>query len=183
MGTVVRLAAGIQPHQLAQVMKGNGSPEHEPVLVAEWVPDAVPDGERQTRWQQLWQCLNLLLPLRAAWAGAADMPGLEALQNAPVLQAQPSGLPAAWVEVLGLVQRDLHAWATALAELGLQAPVVGYELLDEKGRIVAEAEMAWEAQLGRACCPTPAPKPSSGGRLDLLCGGRGRTARRTERTN
>ncbi|MEF8753223.1 MAG: DEAD/DEAH box helicase [Accumulibacter sp.] len=146
MGTVVRLAAGIQPHQLAQVMKGNGSPEHEPVVIAEWVPGAVPDGERQTRWQQLWQSLNLLLPLRAAWVGAAGMPGLEALQNAPVLQAQPSGLPPGWVEVLGLVLRNLRAWATALAELGLQAPIVGYELLDEMGRIVAEAEMGWEAQ-------------------------------------
>lgn len=73
------------------------------------------------------------------------MPGLEALQNAPVLQTQPSGLPAAWVEALGLVQREMHAWATALAELGLPPPVVGYELLDEKGRIVAEAELAWAA--------------------------------------
>jgi DEAD/DEAH box helicase domain-containing protein len=73
------------------------------------------------------------------------MPGLEALQNAPVLQTQPSGLPAAWVEALSLVQREMHVWATALAELGLPPPVVGYELLDEKGRIVAEAEMAWAA--------------------------------------
>jgi DEAD/DEAH box helicase domain-containing protein len=145
MGTVVRLAAGIQPHQLAQVMKGDSSSEHEPVVVAEWVPDTVPDGERQTRWQQLWQTLNLLLPLRAAWAGAAVMPGLEALQNAPVFQAQPSGLSTAWLEVLGLVVRDLQAWVTTLGELGIQAPVVGYELLDEKGRIVAEAEMGWES--------------------------------------
>ena len=73
------------------------------------------------------------------------MPSLEALQNAPVLQTQPSGLPAAWVEALSLVQRAMQAWATALAELGLPPPVVGYELLDEKGRVVAEAEMAWVA--------------------------------------
>ena len=44
-----------------------------------------------------------------------------------------------------MVQREMHAWATALAELGLPPPVVGYELLDEKGRIVAEAELAWAA--------------------------------------
>ena len=126
-------------------MKGKGTTQHEPVLVAQWVPESVPEVERQTRWQQLWQCLNLLLPLRHAWAGAVDMPGLEALQNAPVLQTQPSGLPAAWVEALSLVLREMHAWAMALAELGLPPPVVGYELLDEKGRVVAEAEMAWVA--------------------------------------
>jgi len=143
LGTVVRLVAGIHPDHLAEVMKGKGTAQHEPVIVAQWNPESVPEAERQTRWQQLWQCLNLLLPLRPTWAGAVDMPGLEALQNAPVLQTQPSGLPAAWVEALSLVQREMHAWATALAELGLPPPVVGYELLDEKGRIVAETEMAW----------------------------------------
>ena len=45
-----------------------------------------------------------------------------------------------------MVLREMHAWATALAELGLPPPFVGYELLDEKGRIVAEAEMAWVAR-------------------------------------
>ena len=125
------------------ILKGKGTAQHEPVIVAQWNPESVPEAERQTRWQQLWQCLNLLLLLRQTWAGAVDMPGLEALQNAPVLQVQPSGLPAAWVEALSLVLREVHGWATALAELGLPPPVVGYELLDEKGRIVAEAEMAW----------------------------------------
>mgnify|MGYP007112119123 CR=1 FL=1 len=68
------------------------------------------------------------------------------LQSAPGLQAPPGGISSAWVEVLGLVLRNLQAWATALAELAVQAPVVGYELLDDKGRIVAEAEMGWEVQ-------------------------------------
>ena len=143
LGTVLKLVAGIHPDHLAEVMKGKGTTQHEPVLVAQWNPDSVPEAERQTRWQQLWQCLNLLLPLRQAWAGSVDMSGLEALQNAPVLQAQPSGLTAAWVEALSLVLREMHAWAMALAEQGLPPPVVGYELLDEKGRVVAEAEMAW----------------------------------------
>jgi DEAD/DEAH box helicase domain-containing protein len=126
-------------------MKGAGSALHEPMLVAEWVPDSVPEAERQARWQQLWQCLNLLLPLRHVWAGTANMPGLEALQSAPVLQQQATGLPVAWVEVMSLVLRETQAWAHALAMAGLPAPQVGYELLDDKGRIVAESEMAWPA--------------------------------------
>ena len=145
LGSVVRLAAGSHPDHLGELMKGTGNAQHEPMLVAEWVPDSVPEAERQARWQQLWHCLNLLLPLRHMWAGAADMPGLEALQNAPVLQQQNSGLPAPWVEVLSLVVRETQAWAHALAIADLPAPEVGYELLDDKGRIVAESEMAWPA--------------------------------------
>ena len=145
LGSVVRLVAGSHPDHLSELMKGAGAAQHEPMLVAEWVPDSVPEAERQARWQQLWQCMNLLLPLRHVWAGAVDMPGLEALQNAPVLQHQTSGLPPAWVEALGLVLRETQAWAHALAVTGLPAPQVGYELLDDKGRIVAESEMAWPA--------------------------------------
>jgi DEAD/DEAH box helicase domain-containing protein len=142
---VLRLAAGIHPDHLAALMKAAGSAPHEPMLVAEWVPDSVPEAERQARWQQLWQCLNLLLPLRHVWAGAVNMPGLEALQSAPMLQQQATGLPAAWMEVMSLVLRETQAWAHALAIAGLPAPQVGYELLDDKGRIVAESEMAWPA--------------------------------------
>lgn len=143
LGSVVRLAVGSHPDHLGVLMKGAGTAQHEPMLVAEWVPDSVPEAERQARWQQLWQCLNLLLPLRHLWAGAAEMPGLEALQNAPVLQQQTSGLPAAWMDVLSLVLRETQAWAHALALANVPVPEVGYELLDEKGRIVAESEMAW----------------------------------------
>lgn len=145
LGSVVRLAVGSHPEQLGELMKGAGTAQHEPMLVAEWVPDAVPEAERQARWQQLWQCLNLLLPLRHLWAGVADMPGLEALQNAPALQQPASGLPAGWIEVLSLVLRETQDWAHALALAKVPVPEVGYELLDDKGRVVAESEMAWPA--------------------------------------
>lgn len=143
LGPVVGLAAGIDPGQLAQVMKGDGAPLNEPVVVGQWLPDDAPEAERLVRWQQLWRCLNLLLPLRFAWFGAAGMSSLEALQNAPVLCSQSTGLSPAWVEALDLVLREVHAWASALAEAGTPAPAVGYELLDGKGRVLAEAEMAW----------------------------------------
>lgn len=143
LGSVVRLAVGSHPEHLGELMKGAGTAQHEPMLVVEWVPDSVPEAERQARWQQLWQCLNLLLPLRHLWAGAADMPGLEALQNAPALQQPASSLPAGWIEVLSLVLRETQNWAHALALAKVPVPEVGYELLDDKGRVVAESEMAW----------------------------------------
>ena len=73
------------------------------------------------------------------------MPGLEALQNAPALQQPASGLPAGWIEVLSLVLRETQDWAHALALSKVPVPEVGYELLDDKGRVVAESEMAWPA--------------------------------------
>jgi DEAD/DEAH box helicase domain-containing protein len=93
----------------------------------------------------MWQCLNLILHLRSAWTGAPDMPGLGALQGAPILQAQPGGLSASWIEVLDVAARVLQSWLPSFAEAGLPAPVVGYELMDAKGRVLAEAELAWPA--------------------------------------
>jgi DEAD/DEAH box helicase domain-containing protein len=165
LGSVVRLAAGIHPDHLASLMKAAGSAQHEPMLVAEWVPDSVPEAERQARWQQLWQCLNLLLPLRHVWAGTVNMPSLEALQSAPMLQQQATGLPAAWIEVMSLVLRETQAWAHALAMADLPAPQVGYELLDDKGRIVAESEMAWPA------CRVTALLPDTGAEAKFQAAG------------
>lgn len=146
LGTAVTLAAGIQPEQLAQVMKGNGFAQFEPVLVGAWEPDELPESERQARWHQMWQTLNILFHLRCAWVGAMDMTGLEVLQNAPLLNQQATGLAQPWVDVLDLVGRDLQPWATELAHMGVTVPEVGYELLDDKGRVVAEAELAWPQQ-------------------------------------
>jgi DEAD/DEAH box helicase domain-containing protein len=81
-------------------------------------PESVPEAERQTRWQQLWQCLNLLLPLRPTWAGAVDMPGLEALQNAPGAADAAQRPACAWVEALSLVLREMHAWAHGAGRAG-----------------------------------------------------------------
>ena len=71
------------------------------------------------------------------------MPGLESLQNAPVFQQQATGLSTAWAEALGLVLREVQAWAHTLAIEGMPVPQIGFELLDDKGLIAAESEMAW----------------------------------------
>ena len=146
LGASFGLAAGIQAGQLGKAMKGDGAAQNEPIVVGLWMPSSGdPDAEKLARWQQMWQCLNLVLHLRSAWAGAPDMPGLEALQGAPILQAQPGGLSASWIEVFEVAARVLQSWLPSLAEAGLPAPVVGYELMDGKGRVLADAELAWPA--------------------------------------
>ncbi|MBV4465788.1 DEAD/DEAH box helicase [Pseudomonas sp. SWRI79] len=143
LGTAWTLAIAMHPEQLKQVMTGNGSADSEPVLVGEWREVGLPESELQLRWQQLWQALNLLLPLRQVWVGNAEMPGLSALQDCSALKAKSGGLSEAWQEALDLAAQDLQLWGLVLAGLGVTAPEVGYELMDEKGRVIAEAELAW----------------------------------------
>jgi DEAD/DEAH box helicase domain-containing protein len=42
-----------------------------------------------------------------------------------------------------VVAEEVHPWCLALANIGVTEPEPGYELLDGKGRVVAEAEVAW----------------------------------------
>ena len=142
------LIAGIGAPQLSGLMKNAWALDQEPLVVCLWNdPQRSPDQERQKSWQQLWQVLNLLLPLRHCWAGTVEQPGLARLRDAPVLHPhfdRATLYDAAWTEVAALAAGEVQHWIAALAELGLASPTVGFELTDDKGRIQAEAELAWE---------------------------------------
>jgi DEAD/DEAH box helicase domain-containing protein len=143
LGTALTLVTAMHPEQLRQVMTGNGTGNSEPVLVGEWREAGLPESERLLRWQQLWQVMNLLLPLRQLWVGSSEMPGLAALQNSPALKVQSDALSQAWLEVLELAAQTVQGWGAELAVLGVNPPLLGYELMDRKGRVLAEAEFAW----------------------------------------
>lgn len=143
IGTALSLVTSMHPEQLRQVMTGNGSVTSEPVLVGEWREDGLSESELQPCWQQLWQVLNLLLPLSQLWVGSAEMPGLPALQNCAALKVTSGSLTEVWQETLELAAQEVQAWGLALAALGASAPQPGYELMDDKGRVIAEAELAW----------------------------------------
>ncbi|MCF5517224.1 DEAD/DEAH box helicase [Pseudomonas sp. PA-3-11C] len=143
LGTAWTLAIAMHPEQLKQVMTGNGSADSEPVMVGEWSEAGLSDSELQLRWQQLWQALNLLMPLRQVWVGNVELPGLSALRDCSALKAKSGGLSEAWQEALDLAAQDVQLWGLVLSGLGVTAPEVGYELMDEKGRVIAEAELAW----------------------------------------
>jgi len=48
-----------------------------------------------------------------------------------------------WAEVLDLTDPGLHGLINQLAERNCPIPEPGFELIDEKGEIVAEAELGW----------------------------------------
>ena len=152
IGTALSLVTSMHPDQLKQVMTGNGSVASEPVLVGEW-RDGLSESELQQSWQQLWQVLNLLLPLRQLWVGSAEMPGLPALQDCAALKVNSGALTEEWQEALELAAQEVQAWGLALAGLGASAPQPGYELMDDKGRVIAEAELAWPDALTAVLLP------------------------------
>jgi DEAD/DEAH box helicase domain-containing protein len=58
---------------------------------------------------------------------------------------QPKPGATGWLEeVLGLADESLHSVLTNLAQDGWPGPEVGYELVDDAGEIIGEAEVAWE---------------------------------------
>ncbi len=62
--------------------------------------------------------------------------------------AQPSQMARAqeWQDVVKQSLSSLAVGLNALAQAQLTPPVVGYELADTKGQVVADAELAWVTQ-------------------------------------
>ncbi|HBO5084874.1 TPA: DEAD/DEAH box helicase [Pseudomonas aeruginosa] len=143
LGDGVSMMLAMRADQLRHVMSGKCSADDEPWLALEWLQENMGGDEIKLRWQQLWRLLNLLLPLRHLWAGCADMPGLAMLLNSPLLQQ--SDVTADWLEALEIVATELSSWCQALATMGVNAPIAGFELLDDKQCVLAEAELAWPA--------------------------------------
>ena len=57
-----------------------------------------------------------------------------------------SGQPAvsgAWQEVMDQAQTSMRPGLVVLAKMGAALPEVGTELADDKGRVVADAELTW----------------------------------------
>ena len=62
--------------------------------------------------------------------------------------AQPSeqtSLNGAWLEVLEQLLDPLKPGMVRLSQAGAAVPEIGPELADDKGRVVADAEMIWAA--------------------------------------
>ena len=121
--------------------------------------DTVKTDAVKSHWRQLWRVLNLLMPLQRLWAGNAGMDGLDRFEGLWARQQAVQGAQGAvhdeaWAEVFDMAAPEVHAWLNALRVFAgrpaqtsgreLQPPAVGYELTDERGCVLAEAELAWE---------------------------------------
>ena len=99
------------------------------------------DGQRRRFWQQWWHAANLLLPLpivavRRRRCGSNFVGRGAGLSNAGDMTPE---WEAAMADVMPEAQRLLQV----AMELEADCPTVGYELLDDADRVVAQAELAW----------------------------------------
>jgi DEAD/DEAH box helicase domain-containing protein len=102
------------------------------------------------RWLQLFNAMQCLPGMLLATTNGLDGHDYDALAidgsshgGAPAQVADQAALHQAWSEVLGQVLSELKAGLTTLAHAGAPTPEVGLELADERGRVLADAEMAW----------------------------------------
>ena len=102
------------------------------------------------RWLQVFNAVQCLPGMLLVTANGLDAHDYDALvvdtstpASAPAQAADQAALHHAWTEVLGGVLADLRPGLTVLANAGVPIPEVGLELADEKGCVLADAEIAW----------------------------------------
>ena len=104
---------------------------------------------RWRRWLQLFNTLQSLpgmVMTTVSGIKAADCEMLKpvsAQPAAPVSLATQGATSQEWLDLLDLTLNSLRPGLRQLAEGGASPPVVGHELADAGGVVVAEAELAW----------------------------------------
>ena len=107
----------------------------------------------EAEWNGFWRFFNMMqfLPSFAAVSTEGmrnlvygEIPVMEDEDSVPAAQSRVSD--QGWAEILEQIfDDDAKACASELMRLGVSPPsVVGYELLDSGGAVVAESELAWE---------------------------------------
>lgn len=125
-----------------------------PVVVLLNPPDAVNEEALHWAWRHWLQLFNTLqflngsLLVTSDGLSANDYDGLVpvAADTAPAQPPGQAALNEAWQAVLEQTMDALVPGLRQLARSGATWPEVGLELLDAKGRIAADAELAWVAQ-------------------------------------
>ena len=102
--------------------------------------------EAQRHWQKLLQHLNLIQFIKYSFATTAA--GLESGSYANLIWTggHVTVTPTPWDEVLQFADEDVHALLGFLAKQSAKKPEVAYEFANEKGKIIAMAELAWPAE-------------------------------------
>jgi DEAD/DEAH box helicase domain-containing protein len=117
--------------------------EIQPLVVLRWADiPTLDDGQRRRFWQQWWHAANLLLPLANTWMSADSGATLGALYAAPAYRRLDQMAPE-WEAAMSDVLPEAQNLLQAAMEAGASCPIVGYELLDDADRVVAQAELAW----------------------------------------
>lgn len=100
-------------------------------------------------WLQLFNTMQTLPGMVMATVAGIKGGDLEALaiheSSAPPLTGSVDqvALSQEWTQALNMTLDELRLGLKALANLGATPPVIGHELANDRGVVIAEAEMAW----------------------------------------
>jgi DEAD/DEAH box helicase domain-containing protein len=119
--------------------------------------DLVDQNEQQPhlhwrRWLQLFNTMQTLPGMVMATIRGIQSGDLEALAPRALSPFAPAGssdqvaLSQEWAAAIAMTIEPLRAGLKVLATAGASPPVVGHELADARGIVVAEAEMAWPTE-------------------------------------
>lgn len=135
--------------QKADLQKLSANPQDramQPLLLLRWGDvSAIADADQRRLWQQLWSAANLLLPMANCWLAADGDCNLSSLALSPMFDERRPG-SREWAEACELVHPSLGGLLHALSEKVTSTPIIGYELANEVGCVIAEAEVAWPDQ-------------------------------------
>ena len=105
------------------------------------------------RWLQLGNAMQFLPGVLMATGSGLDGHDYEALASGGGAGAESvaggagqAALLAVWATTLEQTLAELRPGLRCLAEAGAAIPEVGLELADEKGRVLADAELAWTGE-------------------------------------
>ena len=101
------------------------------------------------RWLQIYNAMQFLpgmLLTTTEGLEASDYDSLNLITAGETATAEPGDHAAqhqAWLETLEQALEELRSGLTQLAHAGAVIPEIGLELVDEKGVVIADAELAW----------------------------------------
>lgn len=106
--------------------------------------------QRWRRWLALFNTMQtlpgFLIATRQGMAAGDCALLAPAVLSAPSGNQQGSALAAAWVDALEMAVETVKGGLLKLAKDHFDVPEVGYEHVDLRGQVVAEAELAWPAE-------------------------------------
>ena len=138
------------------------SPDPDGMMVALHLDDAAPSEHRDYRrgWNGVLRLYNLLQFLPNGWWTTTTGVEQDLYPELPIpdpdLETPDSG---EWAEAISLADAKLHSTMEVLAAEGIPPPEVGFELAGPEGEVVAEAELAWEAERGAVLLAPEAVQP------------------------
>lgn len=155
----LQIACRTRRSDLAELPKHVDDRTKQPMVILRWgASPAVADGDRRRLWQQFWNACNLLVPMTNTWAVTDQDCSLAPLAKAPAF-ASKSAMSAEWAKVAMLAAAEVQTMLVDLFTSGVPCPVVGYELMDQVGCVMGDAELAWPQKNVAIVLPSGSAEP------------------------